>query len=145
MYVVVFLPYRLAFDNGKPGIGWRIVNYIVDISFFIDVILTFFSAFELDDDIDCRIVTDHKTIAKTYIKTWFFLDLISILPIDEIVKVFATGNTHSSLPNANTLIRVARIGKIYKLSRFLRLSRLFYVFRSTSKVSSNKDSKLRLA
>ena len=39
-------------------------------------------------------ITDHKEIATQYFKTWFFLDLISIIPLDALIRVFATSEVN---------------------------------------------------
>ena len=35
-----------------------------------------------------QVILDPKVIAKNYLKTWFFLDLISSIPLDYIFLIF---------------------------------------------------------
>lgn len=35
-----------------------------------------------------QVILDPKIIAKNYLKTWFFLDLISSIPLDYIFLIF---------------------------------------------------------
>lgn len=35
-----------------------------------------------------QVILDPKLIAKNYLKTWFFLDLISSIPLDYIFLIF---------------------------------------------------------
>ena len=49
-----------------------------------------------------------------YLKTWFLLDIISVVPFDTI---FEYGNL-------NRFARFSRIGKIYKVIKVTKLARL---------------------
>lgn len=53
--------------------------------FFVDMLLSFITPFQ---DSARVWVTTPKKIATTYLKTWFFVDLMSILPFE----VVAIGN-----------------------------------------------------
>jgi hypothetical protein len=50
----------------------------MDILFFLDVILTFNTA--ILDDTNWTIEDNYKTIAITYLKSWFVVDLLSSFP-----------------------------------------------------------------
>lgn len=101
-----------------------------------------------------QVILDPKLIAKNYLKTWFFLDLISSIPLDYIFLIFnqvqvhkivltptsvgpiehAT-NSHSlfclqdfsdsfQILHAGRALRILRLAKLLSLVRLLRLSRL---------------------
>jgi len=61
-------------------------NYAIDIFFAIDIIIIFNTALinESFETIDDRCV-----IAKEYIKSWFFIDLLSIIPFEVILVAFS--------------------------------------------------------
>lgn len=61
-----------------------IVGYIIDISFLIDIFLTFFSSFF--DEKNLVMVETHRSIAKAYICSWFIFDVISILPLELMIN-----------------------------------------------------------
>jgi potassium channel len=63
---------------------YRISEYAVDICFFIDMVLTFFTAIP-DPERTSSTITDKKVIAISYLKSWFVIDLISIIPFAEIL------------------------------------------------------------
>lgn len=73
--------YRLAFEaadmNIKEKFGWVIVDEIMDGLFLIDILITFNKPYYDENNI---IVTDRRKIAKQYVKTWFFIDLIMLFP-----------------------------------------------------------------
>lgn len=74
-------PLYIAFesDNEEKKVGWEVVNWSIDGVFLIDIFVMFFSAF-YDDDF--RIVDDYKILATNYIKGWFFIDVLAIIPFD---------------------------------------------------------------
>lgn len=79
LYVCIIIPYRMGAD-AKDDRAWTVINSFVDISFGIDMVLTFMSSYK--DTETGEIVDDYKQIAKSYILGWFLIDLISIFPIE---------------------------------------------------------------
>lgn len=79
IFTAFVVPLRLAFSE-TDDVFWTIINVFIDLTFLVDVILSFFTTY-FDEKTATR-VTDKKMIAKTYLKTWFFIDVISILPLD---------------------------------------------------------------
>ena len=60
-----------------------VINYLIDSLFAIDMIIIFNSAFH-DDDFN--IVDDRKKIAIKYIQSWFWIDLLAIIPFDLLMQ-----------------------------------------------------------
>ena len=54
----------------------------IDILFALDILIIFNTAF-YNDDVD--LVENRKDIAQSYIKGWFWIDLISIIPFNLII------------------------------------------------------------
>ena len=46
-----------------------------------------------------QVIIDPKLIAKHYIRTWFFLDLLSSIPLDYIFLIFNVGQKEVKLGN----------------------------------------------
>ena len=76
---IFITPLDLAFAELADRPEWPVINRIVDVFFLSDMLLTFFSA--LQDD-EFYTIEDRKEIAKLYLKGWFLIDLVSILPLD---------------------------------------------------------------
>lgn len=76
-YSIIFVPVKVSFydDSSKSMLIW---DFIVDGSFFIDILLTFFTGIERNDH---SIEKDHHIIAREYFKLWFWIDLMSTLPV----------------------------------------------------------------
>jgi hyperpolarization activated cyclic nucleotide-gated potassium channel 1 len=77
LYTASYVPYRISYIDENP-LYMIILDTLMDLIFFTDLILSFFSAFE---DKKMGIEIRHKYIAIAYIKSWFFLDLFSCVPI----------------------------------------------------------------
>jgi hypothetical protein len=72
------VPYRLAFISGDDDITWQILSNLVNIFFIIDMIINFTTAFY---DEDFNFIINRKEIVKKYLKGFFILDLIAIVPL----------------------------------------------------------------
>jgi hypothetical protein len=70
-------------------------------------------------------ITDKKKIAINYLRFWFWIDTVSVLPIDLIIQNTMNNENDGDNGNLNLLLRVAKMGKIYKLIRLVRLVKLF--------------------
>ena len=132
LWVSIVVPYRLAFYQ-EDNKSWFITYTVVDCLFLIDIILSFFTAI-VNDDSD--IITSKKKIAKAYLKFWFWIDLLSILPLDLIQKAGM---------NFNAILRFAKIGKIYKLIRLSRLAKLFKLLKRQNAVFSQFSNSMMLS
>ena len=76
IYTAIFVPYRTAFVDGT-SMEMIIFDTMLDSLFVADVFINFFSAFERKDK---TIEMRHAYIVVEYIKTWFFLDVMSCIP-----------------------------------------------------------------
>jgi hypothetical protein len=108
----------------------------VDFSFLIDIIITFFTSYTDGDNVE---VTQHKRIMKNYIKFWFWIDLLSIIPFDYLFS----GDSSSAL-NINALFRFAKFSKLYKIIRLTRLAKVFKLLKKNKALISRFSEKLKL-
>jgi hypothetical protein len=79
-------------------------------------------------------VTDRKKIALEYIKTWFIIDVVAIVPFDEIIRVVAAFNNASDF---NILMRMSKFSKIYKLVRIMRLVKFFALLKNKENLQAS--------
>lgn len=108
-------PYDIAFpDVQQNNLIFAISLHTVDSFFFLDICISFFTAFFDEDE---NIVDKFKLIAINYLLSWFFIDLISIIPIDWILSLISTQLSSSGY---NRIIRVLRVGKIYRLVKLAK-------------------------
>lgn len=91
-----------------------------------------------------------------YLQTWFFIDLLSIIPLDEVIKKFTElgrqGNailqndTKSSngVGNVNIMMRTLRIGRMYKLLRLMRLVKFLKILKNRENLQALFSKKLQI-
>lgn len=75
MICVFWTPWEMCFN-----IEHRVAdafNWIVDAIFLLDMTIIFMSAHTTED---FEVIDDHATIAIIYLKSWFWIDLLAILP-----------------------------------------------------------------
>ena len=114
--VAIVTPWNIAFEHDEL-MDSRIFDPIIDISFAIDIILTFNTAIYKDDGDKNVLVNTRKQIAKNYVSGWFWLDLISCLPMEQLLDA-----------GANELAKIMRVSKLQKLFKILRIPRFLKIF-----------------
>jgi len=135
MVIAAFLtPWQLAFVDDDTE-GWLAVNAATDLSFLIDLMVTFFTAFY--EEKTYLLVTDKRVIARKYLRFWFWMDLISIVPIDLIVRSSSDGESIGSLA------KFTRVGKLYKMVRMLRMVKMIRIVKDRKKIMANLDSMMK--
>lgn len=74
------VPYNVAFKyKTSEDVYLLVVDSIVDVIFFIDIVLNFHTTFVGPGG---EVVSDPKIIRMNYLKSWFLIDLLSCLPYD---------------------------------------------------------------
>ena len=57
---------------------WNSIEAVIDICFMIEIVVCFNSSyFEMDSN---EYVYDRRKIAKSYLKGWFWIDFLAVLP-----------------------------------------------------------------
>lgn len=75
---MLLIPLVLSFDINTLGVS--IYDWIVNGSFYVDILLQFNTAIYIDGNL----VQDRIVIIKEYLKLWFWIDVISSFPYDII-------------------------------------------------------------
>lgn len=120
LYIAIFLPIKVSFVDEVTQVE-SICDLVIDVSFFVDIVMTFFVAFNRDN----VLISDRAEIAKTYFKGWFFIDVFTVIPF----QVFEKLNKDIEEASNSKALRLARIPRLYRLLRILRLSKLLRVFK----------------
>jgi voltage-gated potassium channel Kch len=131
VFACIVTPYRIAFVE-KDGLDWVIINGFVDVLFLLDILIIFNTA-TYDEDfitIDCR-----RRISLQYIQSWFFIDLLSIIPFDHLL--------HSS-NRSTSMARIVRIGRMYKLVKLTRLLKMLRLVKDRSKLLKYVNEVMRI-
>lgn len=94
-----------------------VLNRFVDIIFFTDIFIQCRTPYR--DEQTGRLVLDVKKITIKYVSSWFFLDLISVLPFEFLGNILHSGSSLAQL----SLLRFFRLTRLLKLLRVFRASR----------------------
>lgn len=97
--------------------GLVIFEIIVEVCFGMDIILRFFHEFQ--DPETHEIIHDVKQISYKYVCSWFPIDLIAIIPLAEILKLFGSQENQQYA----VLIKLFRIVRLPKFMRLLDTSK----------------------
>ena len=125
LYVAVAVPYNMAFtldysesrckggdsdkaDNCYPPFLFGL-DVIADVILVIDMVLVFLSAHHGDQ---LELVKDWRQIAKKYVKSYFFLDLLAFIPFNQL----ANGVSPDS---DKAILKLMLIFRMLRLARFL--------------------------
>mmetsp|Transcript_1274 Transcript_1274/g.1799 ORF Transcript_1274/g.1799 Transcript_1274/m.1799 type:complete len:297 (-) Transcript_1274:1151-2041(-) len=110
LVLVIWLPLLIAFEFENFGVLF--IQWFQNVWFMIDLVINFGTTI----NVETRLIASHGEIAFEYLKTWFIIDFISAVPIEEIAGA--------------GYIRVAAIGHGFKLLKMLKLIRLFKLERN---------------
>jgi len=105
-----------------------VIDYLVDLVFLADILLTFRTTFF---DAENELVLDKRVIRNNYLKSWFFIDLLSFLPFE--LCGLMTSEPRLIIPAK--VIRLLRLTKVVKevnvhnnVVRVSQMLSLFLVF-----------------
>ena len=103
--------------------------------FYLDIFATFFKAYQRED---FGMEHDLKTVAVNYLKGWFAIDLMAVIPFDvimnDIQSIGSEGSSAAATNQYNKLVRVTRIGKLYRLVKITKLLRVLKMFKGKGKL-----------
>jgi CRP-like cAMP-binding protein len=137
---MITIPMTLGFEGFSEAL--LPANLCMDCIFLLDVVKNFNSGVVNSDDV---VILDRKMIAKQYIRTWFFLDLISSIPLE----IFFLGggddadaarrllNDSTQYTRTTKSMKLLRLLKLAKLFRLLKVNRVFVVVRKITQYLSD--------
>ncbi|CAL1261156.1 unnamed protein product [Larinioides sclopetarius] len=121
---LIVLPVAISFFNDDLSTRWIAFNCLSDTVFLLDILVNFRTGIMNQDNSE-QVILDPGLIARQYLRTWFFLDLISSIPLDYIFLIFNQDYEENyQLLHAGRALRILRLAKMLSLLRLLRLSRL---------------------
>ena len=129
MYTATLVPYRTIFIENEETSFLFYFDMIVDLLYFIDLILNFLMAYE---DADKKLEVRLKKIASNYLQSWFFLDFLSCIPF-QYLKV-EDGNSEGGFGDLGKILKLPRMYKMIKILRLFKLVRLMKYSRSIKKI-----------
>jgi hypothetical protein len=150
VWTALVTPFEVAML--EPPAGWDtaltdplfIINRLIDLLFFFDMLLQFALMVQTFSDREgVKWIDEPRLIAKTYLRGWFSLDLISLIPSAfDIIPLVGSSNDaiarwrvcgpwrclvvsgESNAISRFKALRVIRVCRLIKLTRLLRASRM---------------------
>ncbi|XP_049859060.1 potassium voltage-gated channel subfamily H member 8 isoform X2 [Schistocerca gregaria] len=119
-YVAVVVPYNASFVN--PDRPSMVSDVVVEALFIIDIILNFRTTYVNRKG---EVVSNSRSIALNYLKSWFVVDLLAALPFDllyasDLYSGEDSGHGHIHLLKLTRLLRLARL--LQKMDRYSQYS-----------------------
>lgn len=129
-YCAITVPYRVGFEVLAVG-GMLLVETVVDIFFIIDIFARFRMGYTIDSEhLDSRIEMRPSKIARSYLKGWFVIDVVSGFPTQLVTWIFLTEEQTSSNTAATRLPRLLRMPRLVRMMRLVKLLRVMRFFRA---------------
>jgi len=134
LFTAIVTPVEVGFTRqlgGDPeqwAIWW--LNRLVDVVFIKDIVVQFFLPYQ-DETRGGMVIRSRVLIAKRYLKGWFWIDFVSVIPFD-LIPVDAL--------NKLKAVRLVKLLKLLKLGRVLRANRTLARWESSIAISYAKIS-----
>ena len=151
--IVLFLtPYEVAFLAPSVGVLFAI-NRVLDLIFICDLVIQFFLAYQNGPEKGSTWVKSLPSIRKRYMKGWFAVDLLSVLPFWTFGMVVNSQNDDSAGADesggggAESLLRVVRavrLLRLIKLGKVLGMSRILKRYEAHMDISYAQISLVKL-
>ena len=116
LWTAIVTPYQICFIDSSSS-AWFAIDLFIDTLFFLDIFLNFFSAYI---DFEGKLVTDLRQIVRNYLKGWFLIDFVGVLPFQYL----------GDMGGYNRLVRFSRMPRLYKVLRIVRLFKMVRLLRS---------------
>lgn len=113
LYVTFVMTFELAFID-EPSTYFLVSEYLTTAFFGFDILFNFNRAYSDKKD---TLVTSRKKIALNYLKSWFFLDLVSFFPFFMFSKV----NSKLGITIGLKTLKILKVLNIVRLIRLIKI------------------------
>jgi hypothetical protein len=135
IYTTLVTPYEVAIL--PTALNTRFfVNWFVDSIYIIDMLRSFITAYE--DPVSNVLIKSNRLILKNYLKTWFLIDFVSIIPFDTLT--LALGPAFAKVK----AIKVIRLLRLLKLAKIFRSFALYDKYKAQFSIPLNVVSLLQV-
>mmetsp|Transcript_38785 Transcript_38785/g.97481 ORF Transcript_38785/g.97481 Transcript_38785/m.97481 type:complete len:724 (-) Transcript_38785:32-2203(-) len=129
VFVAFVTPVQIALVPLQVN-AFFVVSCTVDAVFLIDLFLQFFIMYPRESDRGITHEHRHVEIVRHYLKTWFAVDLLSVIPFD-LVSLLSDTETGATMK----AVKIIRLLRLLKLARVLRASRVIRRVEVSSSIS----------
>ncbi|KDO26239.1 hypothetical protein SPRG_08314 [Saprolegnia parasitica CBS 223.65] len=122
-YNAFVVPFQVTFETNMPeSANEAIIDIVLDTFFAIDIVSNFFTAVEIKN----KVHFTRRVIACDYLKSWFFVDVVSSFPFSAVVS-----DADPVLSKALKLFRLLRLLRLFRMLRILNRLQHALLIRST--------------
>lgn len=139
LYTALITPYEVAFLDTVFNTLF-VVNRCIDVIFVKDIVLQFRLKKCIVKRHTICWLRDHKSISANYLRGWFLIDFLSVLPFDTLGFIF-----QSPVVQRMKLIRIIRILRLLKIVRVLRASRIVKRWQDHTGISYSLQGLIKFA
>ncbi|CAG2178351.1 unnamed protein product, partial [Oppiella nova] len=109
---LIVLPVAISFFNDDLSTRWIAFNCLSDTVFLLDIAVNFRTGI-MNPELPEQVILDPRQIARCYLRSWFFLDLISSIPLDYIFLIFNQDiSDNFQILHAGRALRILRFAKM---------------------------------
>ncbi len=128
LYSAVVVPFRICYEAEAEGAMWW-AEVSMTLMFICDLVFSFNTAVKDDD----RWIISRPLIAKAYLRSWFWIDFPSSIPV-ELLDLALAGSKDSSK------LKLLRFLRLFRLLRLLRLLKIgVYLDKLEEKLQMNLE------
>lgn len=119
IYIAVYVPFSIGFSGNDEdkSTAIKIIDRVTDVVFIVDILLCFITAYATEDG---NLVRSHWLIAKNYLRSYFWIDVLSGIPWD----VLPIGNALSTETNILKLTKISKLLRVMDMLKMARTARL---------------------
>eukprot|EP00924_Labyrinthula_sp_SR-Ha-C_P009466 snap_masked-scaffold_2-processed-gene-24.31-mRNA-1 protein AED:1.00 eAED:1.00 QI:0/-1/0/0/-1/1/1/0/675 len=111
------IPFLFAFQEWSFSSEFETV---VEICFVLDIVFNFVTSYLENGEH----VTDKQKIAKYYIRTWFFLDLLALIPVELLVNFSSSSSVSVSFVR---WLKIPKLLRMFRLANKLRKTKIHLI------------------
>eukprot|EP00927_Polykrikos_kofoidii_P082431 TRINITY_DN819_c0_g1_i8.p1 TRINITY_DN819_c0_g1~~TRINITY_DN819_c0_g1_i8.p1 ORF type:complete len:1013 (-),score=141.79 TRINITY_DN819_c0_g1_i8:65-2857(-) len=123
IFTGIVTPYEIAFieqaDSTLTGF-----NRVVDLIFIKDLCMQFVLKVKKTTRQGSIWIKDRRMIAHLYMRTWFIIDLLSVIPYDDLSAYLMKSGVGGSVMEQLSIVRLLRVCRLCKLGRILKASKI---------------------
>jgi len=139
VFVCFSTPLEVAFMDVALNLMF-VTNMLTSFVFLLDMVLQFFVPFDvIAPHGGVERVYSKRHIARNYLKSWFIIDFVSIMPID-VVSVVMEDTDVTNLK----MIKAIRLVRLVKLIRLAKGLRIWYRYQTELAISYRKTMLVQL-
>lgn len=133
LYELLMIPLSISFTFESSGIDT--LELVIDIFFLVDIVMTFNTGlYPSLQYLNCiigyyergHLIVDRKKIVVTYLRKWFWIDLVASFPYSRAMSAPENADSES---NTDLIRQSTRIIRIIRFVRFIRVIRLIRIFK----------------